>query len=319
MIRPTIVAAILAAILASPALALPAFAQDTRTFIDDAERSVEIPAHPERIVSLHDLFFSVPLIELGILPIGSHGRSNGEGTEPFMRSSKMMTGVDFDTADITFLGTGTEIDPEAIAALEPDLIVLSTNQDPDLYASIAPAILLDFSLSDKYALYDRLAEITGSQANLNLLKTRYEQQLSQLKTVVDTPSISVNVIAAVDGQVRSYRHFAALGRVLDDAGFAMPEVVRDVPSGQYQDYSPEMLPEMDADLILVTYRAEQGETAQDAYDQLEAAVPGFCAFLTACQNGRLIAIPRDETFVTSYNALGTLAYSMIALTTPPAR
>ncbi|UJW86057.1 ABC transporter substrate-binding protein [Devosia sp. SL43] len=300
------------------ALVVPAFAQDTRTVTDDAGRVVEIPADPQRIVSLQDLFFSVPLIELGVVPVGSHGRSNGEGTQPFMRSSKMMTGVDFDTADITFVGTGTEIDPEAVAAVEPDLIVLSTNQDPELFASIAPTILLDFNLSDKFALYDRLAEITGTEHNLALLKVRYEQQLAQLKAVVDTPAISVNVIAAVEGQVRSYRHFAALGRVLDEAGFDMPDAVKDVPYGQYADFSPEMLPQMDADLVLVTYRAEQGETAQDAYDQLEAAVPGFCSFLTACQNGRVIAIPRDETFVTSYGALGMLAYSMIALTATPA-
>ena len=309
---------LLASLLLAASLSAPALAQETRTVTDDAGRVVEIPADPQRIVSLQDLFFSVPLIELGVLPVGSHGRSNGEGTQPFMRSSKMMTGVDFDTADIAFVGTGTEIDPEAVAAVEPDLIVLSTNQDPDVFAAIAPTILLDFDLSDKFALYDRLAEITGTEANLGLLKARYEQQLAQLKAVVDTQNISVNVIAAVEGQVRSYRHFAALGRVLDEAGFAMPEAVKDVPYGQYEDYSPEMLPEMDADLVLVTYRAEQGETPQDAYDQLEAVVPGFCSFLTACQNGRVIAIPRDETFVTSYNALGTLAYSMIALTAMPA-
>lgn len=309
---------LLASLLLAASLSAPALAQETRTVTDDAGRVVEIPADPQRIVSLQDLFFSVPLIELGVLPVGSHGRSNGEGTQPFMRSSKMMTGVDFDTADIAFVGTGTEIDPEAVAAVEPDLIVLSTNQDPDVFAAIAPTILLDFDLSDKFALYDRLAEITGTEANLGLLKARYEQQLAQLKAVVDTQNISVNVIAAVEGQVRSYRHFAALGRVLDEAGFAMPEAVKDVPYGQYEDYSPEMLPEMDADLVLVTYRAEQGETPQDAYDQLEAVVPGFCSFLTACQNGRVIAIPRDETFVTSYNALGTLAYSMIALTATPA-
>jgi len=313
MIRIILLAAALAA-----GLAVPAFAQETRTVTDDAGRTVEIPADPQRIVSLQDLFFSVPLIELGIIPVGSHGRSNGDGTAPFMRSSKMITGVDFDTADIAFLGTGKDIDPEAVAAVEPDLIVLSTNQDPEIFATIAPTILLDFNVSDKYALYDRLAEITGTQDNLDLLKGRYEQQLAQLSTVVDTQNISVNVIAAVEGQIRSYRHFAALGRVLDEAGFAMPDAVRDVPYGQYEDYSPERLPDMDADLVLVTYRAEQGETAQDAYDQLEAAVPGFCSFLTACQNGRLIAIPRDETFVTSYNALGTLAYSLIALTTTPA-
>lgn len=313
MNRPLLAAASFALLLANPVLA-----QETRSFTDDAGRVVDIPADPQRIVSLQDLFFSVPLIELGVIPVGSHGRSNGEGTQPFMRSSKMMTGFDFDTAGITFVGTGTDIDPEAVAAVEPDLIVLSTNQGPEQFASIAPTILLDFNLSDKFALYDRLAEITGTEHNLALLKVRYEQQLNQLKSVVDAPAISVNVIAAVEGQVRSYRHFAALGRVLDDAGFAMPEAVKDVPYGQYADFSPEMLPAMDADMVLVTYRAEQGETAQDAYDQLEAAVPGFCDFLTACRNGRVIAIPRDETFVSSYGALGMLAYSMIALTATPA-
>lgn len=304
--------------LLAPLLANAAFAQDTVSFTDDAGRTVEIPANPQRIASLQDLFFSVPLIELGVTPAGSHGRSNGDGTAPFMRSSKMMTGVDFDTADITFLGTGTEIDPEAVAAIEPDLIVLSTNQDPELFAYIAPTILLDFNVSDKFALYDRLAEITGTEDNLALLKTRYAQQLAQLKAVADTENISVNVIAAVEDQVRSYRHFAALGRVLDEAGFAMPEAVKDVEYGLYSDHSPELLPEMDADLVLVTYRAEQGETAQDAFDQLEAIVPGFCEFLTACQNGRVIAIPRDETFVASYGALGMLAYTMIGLTATPA-
>lgn len=301
-----------------PLLASPAFAQDTRSFTDDAGRTVDIPADPQRIASLQDLFFSVPLIELGIVPVGSHGRSNKDGTPPFMRSSKMMTGVDFDTAEITFLGTGTEIDPEAVAAVDPDLIVLSTNQDPEIFASIAPTILLDFNRSDKFELYQRLAEITGTQDNLALLEARYDQQIAQVRAVANT-AISVNVIAAVEGQVRSYRHFAALGRILDEAGFAMPEAVKAIPYGQYADFSPELLPEMDADLVLVTYRAEQGETAQDAYDQLEAAVPGFCSFLAACQNGRVIAIPRDETFVTSYNALGTLAYTVIALTTPAAR
>lgn len=298
--------------------AAPGFAQQTRSFTDDAGRVVDIPAAPQRIASLQDLFFSVPLIELGIVPVGSHGRSNEDGTPPFMRSAKMMTGVDFDTADIVFLGTGTDIDPEAVAAVNPDLIVLSTNQDPELFAKIAPTILLDFNRSDKFELYARLAEITGTEDNLALLEARYAAQLAQVRAVADT-SQSVNVIAAFEGQIRSYRHFAALGRILDEAGFAMPEAVKDIAYGQYEEFSPELLPQMDADLVLVTYRAEQGETAQDAYDQLEAAVPGFCSFLTACQEGRMVAIPRDETFVSSYNALGTLAYTVIALTTPPAR
>lgn len=305
------------AVAALALIAMPALADETRSFLDDAGRTVDIPADPQRIASLHDLFFSVPLIELGVVPVGSHGRAGDDGAT-FMRSSKMMTGVDFETADIAFLGTGTEIDPEAVAEIEPDLIILSTNQDPELFAHIAPTILLDFDRSDKFELYERLAEITGTQDRLALLEARYEQQVGQLRSLVDTGSLSVNVIAAVEGQVRSYPRFAALGRVLRDAGFAVPEAVADVEYGQYADFSPELLPQMDADLIFVTYRAEFGETPEDAYAQLEALVPGYCAFLTACQNSRLIAIPRDETFVSSYGALGMLSYTVLALTTPPA-
>ncbi len=308
----------MACALVIAALSLPATAQDTRTLVDDAGRSVDIPANPQRIVSLHDLYFSVPLIELGVLPVASHGRMVVEG-QPFMRSSKMMTGVDFDNAPITFLGTGTDIDPEIIAAVEPDLIILSTNQKPETYSQIAPTVLLDFNVSDKFELYERLAEVTGTEDRLALLKARYDLQINQLRSLVDTGSISVNVIAAVQGQIRSYRHFAALGRVLDEAGFAMPAILEDVGTGQFADFSPESLEDMDADLVLVSYRAEEGETAQDAYDQLEAAIPGYCNFLTACQNGRLIAIPRDETFAASYNALGTLTYTLTALTTTAAQ
>jgi len=301
-------------IAAGLALVAPAAAQETRSFIDDAGRVIEMPVNPERIVALQDIFFTVPLIELGIHPIGSHGRAGDDG-QPFLRSSKMLTGVDFDNTDIVFMGTGTEIDPETVAAVQPDLIILSTNQDPQLFAEIAPTILLDFRRLDNFELYDRLAELTGTTASLELLKVRYGEQIAQLTRLGDPSGTSINVIAAVNGQVRSYARFAALGKVLQDAGFAQPDAVADVEYGQYSEFSPEMLPEMDADIIFVTYRAEFGETPADAFAQLEETVPNFCNFLVACQQGRMIAIPRDETFATSYGALGTLAYAVLAAST----
>lgn len=290
-------------------------AEETRIFTDDAGRAVEIPVKPERIVSLHDLFFTLPLIELGKPPIGSHGRLLNDGTA-YLRSSKMLTGIDFDNSDIAFVGSGIDIDPEAVAAVQPDLIILSTNQKPEMFEKIAPTVLLDFRKSDKYALYDQLAKITGTEDALRRLKSLYQSQIEQVKTAIDPAKVSVNVIAAIDGNVRSYRHYAALGKALNDAGFAMPEAVRHGESGQYADFSPEMLPEMDADIVIVTYRADFGHGPQVAYEELEALVPGFCRFLTACQEGRLYAIPRGKTFASSYGALGTLAYTVLALATP---
>lgn len=40
--------------------------EPVQVFTDDLGRKVTVPAHPKRIVSLHDLDITIPLIELGV-------------------------------------------------------------------------------------------------------------------------------------------------------------------------------------------------------------------------------------------------------------
>jgi iron complex transport system substrate-binding protein len=47
-------------------LALPAAARETRAIDDDTGTEVEVPAKPRRIVTLHDLTLTLPLVELGL-------------------------------------------------------------------------------------------------------------------------------------------------------------------------------------------------------------------------------------------------------------
>lgn len=61
-------------------LAGVASAADTQTFIDDLGRTVTVPLHPQRIVSMHDLDITIPLIELGVPPVASHGRTRPDGS-----------------------------------------------------------------------------------------------------------------------------------------------------------------------------------------------------------------------------------------------
>src|SRR5690606_29945464 len=170
----------------------PAFAQETRSFTDDAGRSVEIPVDPQRIASLQDLSITIPLIELGVYPVASHGRTTEAG-EGFIRSSKVLTGVDFDNSDIEFLGNAP-IDLEALAALEPDLIVVNPNWN---YGSleqveiIAPTVVLDDTVRGDFGMYEALAEITGTTDTLAILKGRYDSQIEQIRRLIDTESISV--------------------------------------------------------------------------------------------------------------------------------
>lgn len=70
--------------LVSVAISGAAWALDTRTVTDDLGRVIEIPADPQRIVSLDDNSITLPLIDLGVDLYGSAGRISEAGT-PFVR------------------------------------------------------------------------------------------------------------------------------------------------------------------------------------------------------------------------------------------
>ena len=293
-------------------LAMPALAQETRSFTDDAGRTVEVPADPQRIASLQDLSITIPLIELGVYPVASHGRTTEAG-EGFIRSSKVLTGVDFDNSDITFLGN-LPVDVEAVAAAEPDLIITTPWQTAPVeqLEAIAPTIVLDDTVRGDFGMYEALAEITGTTDTLAILEGRYDSQIEQIKRLIDTGSISVNVIQGVEGEVLSWHTYGGLGRVLRDAGFAFPERVDAIPEGEFARMSAEALPELDADFLFVTYRTDTLETPDDALGHLENVIPNFCDYLHACRENQMIVMPREEASASSYYALGVMAYTVIS-------
>lgn len=304
--------ALFGALMAITALALPVAAQETRSFTDDAGRTVEIPVRPQRIVSLHDLSLTVPLIELGVFPVGSHGRTTPDGT-PFIRSSKVLTGVDFDNSDIKFVGN-LPADVEAVAALEPDLILTTAWQTADVaqLEAIAPTIVLNDDIRPAFEIFDVLAELTGTEDRLAVLKTRYQGQIAQIKRLIDTGSISVSVVQANDGKLYIEHTYGTLGRVLRDAGFTFPAKVEAIPAGESAEFSAESLPDFDADFVFATYRTDTGQTPADAIGALETALPGFCQFLHACRENQFIVIPREEASAASYYALGAVSYMLIS-------
>jgi iron complex transport system substrate-binding protein len=298
--------------LALVALASPILAQETRTFTDDLGRVVEIPVAPQRIAGMHDLAVTVPLIELGIMPVGSHGRTTAEGVG-FIRSSKTLTGVDFDNSDIKFLGN-LPADIEAVAAVEPDLIITTPWQSVPVeqLEAIAPTIVLDEAVRGDFGMFDVLAELTGTQERLAILQERYEGQITQIKRLIDTGSISVNVIQGVRGQVAVWHTYSALGKVLRDAGFAFPARVDAIPERGTMNFSAEELPELDADFIFVTYRTDTLETPADADAQLKEVIPSYCEFLHACRENQMIIIPREEASAASYYGLGVMSYMVLS-------
>ncbi|MEM9798219.1 MAG: ABC transporter substrate-binding protein [Pseudomonadota bacterium] len=292
------------------ALAFPAAAQDMRMVTDDVGRNVQVPADPQRIAVLHDKNLGTPLIELGVIPVGSHGRTTAEG-EPFIRGSIRVTGYDFGNSGITYLG-GNPIDLEVVAAVRPDLILTSTwqNADVDQLQAIAPTVVIDTGKRETIEVFPLLAEATGTEDVLARLQTRYNAQIDQLRALAPN-DVTVAVMQGVDGEVFVQHTYSALGRVLRDAGFAFPPAVDAIPEGSFERWSAERLPELDADVVFLTYRNDAGQTPADAIAAMEAVLPSFCDILHACREGQMVILPRDEATSASYDAL--MALSLVVL------
>ena len=306
-----ILAAATAAVLASSAVA-----EGTRTIIDDLGRSVEVPAQPLRIVVTESQSLAVPLIELGLMPVGSQGMMF-DGVNAQMRGSAVTTGVTFETGPVEFIGF-LELDVEAIAALEPDLILHSlevepyTGVDADRLSAIAPVVALNSfgrSLNDHHA---KLAEITGATADETRLRARYDAQLAQLVDLTDPRNTTVSTFLPEDGTLYAEHTWGVLGQILRDSGFQLPAIIDDITPGSSTKISPERLADFDADWVFLTYRTDAGETPADVSAAMEATVPNWCDVLQACREGRVVFLPRDEATTPSYAAASALMFSLLS-------
>ncbi len=278
----------------------------TRPFTDDLGRVVNVPLYPQRIVSLHDLDITIPLIELGVPPVASHGRTRPDGSH-FLRSGALLTGVDFDHSTIKFIGTA-DIDIEAIVAAKPDLIITEPSRHTPIeqLEKIAPTVSIDHLDGGAPEIYRKLAQLTGTQARLAILERRYREEIDRLKHTVDTQHITVSVIQENQGKINALHTYHSLGRVLRDAGFSFPKLIDSIPPGGRIDVSAERLPEMDADFVFATWRGDTGGKPQDEIAAMDAVLPGWCEFLTACQRGHYVLISREEAISNSFASLSLM-------------
>ncbi|MBB3609692.1 ABC transporter substrate-binding protein [Rhizobium sp. BK602] len=301
-----------AALLVLAVTAIPLLAQEieNRSFIDDLGRKVEVPAHPQRIVSMHDLDITIPLIELGVRPVASHGRMGSDG-KAYLRSGPILTGIDFDNSGMRYIGA-TTVDLEAVVSAKPDLIITEPGRTTPVeqLEKIAPTVVIDNTIGSAPHIYERLADLTGTKERLAILDRRYRAQIDELKQVIDPSKITVSVLQAQNGKISIYHTYRALGRVLRDAGFRFPDIIENIPEGGRIEVSAERLQELDADFIFDTYRSDTGGTPAEEIDAMNKVLPDYCQFLAACREGRYILLPREEAISNSYAAL-SLMVSMI--------
>ena len=276
-------------------LATPTVAQETRSFTA-ANGTFDIPVSPQRIVALNDQIVALPLYELGAPVVGSAGRTDADGNH-FLRGGMDTLGIDYANTDIAYVGGFNGLDVEAIAALQPDLIIGGPYTDAavaEQLQSVAPTLLIDNGALGLVDTLRTLADVSGKAGNFEARYQRYLGNVERLKSFIEDPttiSATMTFMFPAGEELWVYRSgLGAIAQVLADVGFAQPAVVADLPESQAS-WSAELIQDLDADFIFGFYRQQPDATPEAVFAAYEKFAPGWCQALTACQNGQFLLLP----------------------------
>lgn len=278
-------------------LVVPAWAQETRSFTA-TNGTFDIPVAPQRIVALNDQIVALPLIELGAPVVGSAGRIDGDGNV-FMRGGMDTLGVDFANSEIDYIGGFNALDPEAIAALQPDLIIGGPYTDPAIaeqLQNIAPTLIVDNNELGLIETIRTFADITGKTGDFEARLERYEGNIARTRSFLQNPediSVTMTFVFPEGAEMWVYKHTGNLGaiaQVVRDLGFKENSAIAALPDSE-TNYSPELIQNLDADFIFGFYRQQPDATPASVVAAYENFAPGWCQALTACRNGQFILLP----------------------------
>lgn len=290
MFRP-----LLAALALTLGLAAPLLAAETRS-VTVANGTFDIPAAPQRIVALNDQIVALALYELGAPVVGSAGRVDAEG-KTFLRGGMDTLGIDYSNTDIKYVGQFNALDLEAIAALQPDLIIGGTYSDPAAIGqlqAIAPTLVIDNGALGLVETLRTLADVSGRAGNFDARYQRYLANIERTKAYIgDTSAISaaMTFMFPAGEELWVYRaNLGAIAQVLSDLGFSQPAAVAALEATQAS-WSAELIQDLDADFVFGFYRQQPDATPEAVRAAYEKFAPGWCQALTACQNGQFVLLP----------------------------
>lgn len=298
--------------LAATVSATPVFALDCvegmRAFTHEAGETC-IHVNPQRIVALNDQILTVPLYEMGAAVVGSSGRI-GADDQIFMRGGMDTLGIDFHNTDITFVGAGDGLDLEAIAGLEPDLIIALPYTDAGIIeklGEIAPTPVIDETELGFEGTLRALADLSGRSENFEARFALYQASLERTKAFIGNPEdITIATIFSFPSGEKMTTYRTGLGaytRVVDDLGFQLVDLVKDIDETRIS-LSPEVIQGLDADFIFGFYRFSDTASPEIIFGAYEVFVPGFCQALEACRNNQVVLLP-SYTFGGTMKSLET--------------
>ncbi|MET9438230.1 iron-siderophore ABC transporter substrate-binding protein [Streptomyces sp. NPDC006551] len=255
--------------------------------------TTEIKAAPKRVVVL-DVGELDNVVSLGVKPVGYAPAEGDDGIPGYLAK---------DAGAPKSVGTINNLNLEAIANLQPDLILGSQLRAADKYdelSKIAPTVFSirpGFTWKENYLLnaaaLDRTADAKAKLA-------AYETKAKRLGTDVGPNKPTISMVRYLPGKIRLYAKASFIGTILEDAGLPRPENQRidDLAA----EISPEKIDQADADWIFTGVYGDPKATKRDT-----AQANPLWKNLKAVKAGQAKDVP-DETW---YLGLGVTAANSV--------
>jgi iron complex transport system substrate-binding protein len=239
-----------------------------------------IDAKPVRVVVL-DSGELDSVIRMGLKPVGALEY------DPDLLPDYLVEGL----TEATTVGTLAEPDLEAIAALQPDLILSSKLRHEALYANlatIAPTVFGERTgvvWKQNFALH---AQALGREVEADAAVREYEDRVREMNAALPDPRPTVSIVRVLDDHLRYYQRANYIGTILTDLGLPRPES-QNVDDFALLNQSLETIGQSaDADFIFVS--PNLGE--QDDFAQEMLASPLWSS-LSAVQEGNVMVVLDD--------------------------
>ncbi len=257
--------------------------------VEHSMGTTEVPDNPKRVVILTNEGTEA-LLALGVTPVGAANSWNGDPWYPHLME-KMQS--------VTPIGTENAINLEALAALQPDIILCNKQRQEKIYShlsAIAPTVCSDRLRGDWQVNFKLYAEALGLTDKGQQVLTSYQANVKRLSASLgESLKQEISVIRFLPSQIRIYQKDSFSGVVLSQLGFARPEIQNvdkfAIKTGK------ESIPDMDGDRIFYfTWDSGDGKGHSAANDVLNDPL---WKQLSAVKAGKL-----DEVSDTIWNTSG---------------
>lgn len=214
---------------------------ETRT-VKHAMGTAEVPVDPQRVVVL-DTGELDDVLALGVKPVGAVRVDVAQDFLSYLGDQ---------TKGIKMVGSIAEPNLEAIAALQPDLILSSTVRHEAIYdqlSSIAPTVLapdLGDTWKDNFRLY---ADALNKKQQAEKMISDFEQRAAKIGEQVPHGT-TLSLVRFLPDEIRLYSDRSFHGTILTDMGIEVPKPARGEDT--FLALSPEQVTQAEADHVFVS-------------------------------------------------------------------